>query len=81
MNSRFKKTFRADDGLEIVGEVRGQGDTALVFLHGWGGDREYWKNHGRRRIGTDNCGSTCFFVCVEIDFSDGILRRHGPRPH
>src|SRR4029077_10584459 len=39
-----KKTFRADDGLEIVGEVRGQGDTALIFLHGWGGDREYWKN-------------------------------------
>jgi len=39
-----KKTFRADDGLEIVGEVRGQGDTALVFLHGWGGDRKYWKN-------------------------------------
>ena len=37
-------TFRADDGLEIVGEVRGRGDTALVFLHGWGGDREYWKN-------------------------------------
>jgi pimeloyl-ACP methyl ester carboxylesterase len=36
-----KKTFRADDGLEIVGEVRGQGDTALVFLHGWCGDREY----------------------------------------
>ena len=44
MNARFKKTFRADDGLEIVGEVRGQGDTALIFLHGWGGDREYWKN-------------------------------------
>jgi pimeloyl-ACP methyl ester carboxylesterase/nicotinamidase-related amidase len=39
-----KRTFRADDGLEIVGEVRGQGDTALVFLHGWGGDREYWKH-------------------------------------
>ena len=39
-----KKTFRADDGLEIVGEVRGQGDTALVFLHGWCGDREYWKH-------------------------------------
>jgi sigma-B regulation protein RsbQ len=39
-----KKTFRADDGLEIVGEVRGRGDTALVFLHGWCGDREYWKN-------------------------------------
>jgi pimeloyl-ACP methyl ester carboxylesterase len=39
-----KKTFRADDGLEIVGDVRGQGDTALVFLHGWCGDREYWEN-------------------------------------
>ena len=39
-----KKPCRAADGLEIVGEVRGQGDTALVFLHGWGGDREYWKN-------------------------------------
>jgi pimeloyl-ACP methyl ester carboxylesterase len=37
-------TFRADDGLEIVGDVRGRGDTALVFLHGWCGDREYW-NH------------------------------------
>src|SRR5262245_43713957 len=39
-----KKTIKADDGLEIVCEVRGQGDTALVFLHGWCGDREYWKN-------------------------------------
>ena len=39
-----KKTFHAEDKLDIVGEVRGKGDTALVFLHGWGGDREYWKN-------------------------------------
>jgi pimeloyl-ACP methyl ester carboxylesterase/nicotinamidase-related amidase len=39
-----KKTFRADDGLEIVGEVRGRGEAALVFLHGWCGDREYWKH-------------------------------------
>jgi len=39
-----KKTFRADDGLEIVGDVRGQGDTVLVFLHGWCGNREYWKH-------------------------------------
>jgi pimeloyl-ACP methyl ester carboxylesterase len=40
----IKKTIRADDGLSLVGEVRGQGDTALVFLHGWCGDREYWKH-------------------------------------
>src|SRR5271165_2311662 len=39
-----RQTFRADDGLEIVGEGRGQGDTALIFLHGWCGDREYWKH-------------------------------------
>ena len=41
---RARLTFRADDGLEIVGEVRGQGDTALIFLHGWCGDRAYWKH-------------------------------------
>lgn len=39
-----KKTIRAEDGLNLVCEVRGQGDTALVFLHGWCGDHEYWKN-------------------------------------
>ena len=39
-----KKTVRAEDGLNLVCEVRGQGDTALVFLHGWCGDREYWKH-------------------------------------
>jgi pimeloyl-ACP methyl ester carboxylesterase len=40
----IKKTVRADDGLNLVCEVRGRGDTALLFLHGWCGDREYWKN-------------------------------------
>jgi len=39
-----KKTVRADDRLSIVCEVRGKGDTAIVFLHGWCGDREYWKH-------------------------------------
>jgi pimeloyl-ACP methyl ester carboxylesterase len=38
------KTVRAEDGLAIVCDVRGKGDTALVFLHGWCGDRAYWKN-------------------------------------
>jgi pimeloyl-ACP methyl ester carboxylesterase len=40
----IKTTVRADDGLNLVCEVRGQGDVALVFLHGWCGDREYWKH-------------------------------------
>src|SRR5215471_20182189 len=39
-----KNTIRAADGLSIVCEVRGRGDTALVFLHGWCGDRAYWKH-------------------------------------
>jgi pimeloyl-ACP methyl ester carboxylesterase len=39
-----KKTVRADDGLNIVCEVRGKGEPALVFLHGWCGDRQYWKH-------------------------------------
>src|SRR5262249_14960135 len=40
----MKKTIRAGDGLKLVCEVRGKGDTALVFLHGWCCDREHWKN-------------------------------------
>jgi len=39
-----KKSVKAGDGLTIACDVRGKGETALVFLHGWGGDREYWKN-------------------------------------
>jgi pimeloyl-ACP methyl ester carboxylesterase len=40
----YKKTIKAGDGLSIACDVRGKGDTALVLLHGWGGDREYWKH-------------------------------------
>jgi pimeloyl-ACP methyl ester carboxylesterase len=39
-----RKTVRAEDGLSIICDIRGKGDTALVFLHGWCGDREYWKH-------------------------------------
>src|SRR6478609_4072489 len=39
-----KKTIKAADGVNIVCEVQGKGDTVLIFLHGWCGDREYWKN-------------------------------------
>ncbi len=39
-----KKTIRAADGVNIACEVRGQGDTAIIFLHGWCGDHEYWKH-------------------------------------
>ena len=38
-----RRTVTAKDGLSIVCELRGRGDTALIFLHGWCGDREYWK--------------------------------------
>src|SRR6186997_526183 len=39
-----RRTVTAQDGLSIVCESRGRGDTALIFLHGWCGDREYWKH-------------------------------------
>src|SRR5215831_10374785 len=39
-----KKTIKAADGVNIACEVQGKGDTALIFLHGWCGDHEYWKN-------------------------------------
>ncbi|MCI0684404.1 MAG: alpha/beta hydrolase [Gemmataceae bacterium] len=39
-----KATVRAGDGLSIVYDIRGKGDTALVFLHGWCGDRTWWKH-------------------------------------
>ena len=39
-----REIVRAKDGLKIVCESRGQGDTALIFLHGWCGDRQYWRN-------------------------------------
>ena len=57
-----KGTIRADDGVSIVYEVRGKGDTALIFLHGWCGDREYWKHQadvfakGYRVVTLDQAG-------------------------
>lgn len=39
-----KKTVRAADGLGLVVEARGDGKTALVLLHGWCGDRAYWRH-------------------------------------
>jgi pimeloyl-ACP methyl ester carboxylesterase len=44
-DSKATKTkVKAADGQSIVCEVRGKGDTALVLLHGWCGDHEYWKH-------------------------------------
>lgn len=39
-----KIAVKAADGLSIVTEAHGKGDTGLVFIHGWCGDREYWKH-------------------------------------
>lgn len=39
-----KGTVRAEDGVNIVYEERGKGDTTLLLLHGWCGDREFWKH-------------------------------------
>jgi pimeloyl-ACP methyl ester carboxylesterase len=39
-----KGLVRTGDGLNLVYDVRGKGDTALIFLHGWTGDRVWWKH-------------------------------------
>ncbi|HKB14661.1 MAG TPA: alpha/beta hydrolase [Planctomycetota bacterium] len=35
---------RSADGVPIAYDVRGRGGTALVFVHGWCGDRAQWRN-------------------------------------
>jgi len=34
---------RAVDGLDIAFDVRGHGETALVFVHCWACDRTFWR--------------------------------------
>lgn len=36
-------TARAPDGVEITYDSRGQGEIALVFIHGWACDRSFWR--------------------------------------
>lgn len=40
--SLFFGTAISADGVPIKYEVRGEGDPALVFVHGWSCDRSYW---------------------------------------
>lgn len=37
-------TASSVDGVPIAYEVRGQGPTTLVFVHGWSCDRNYWRH-------------------------------------
>jgi pimeloyl-ACP methyl ester carboxylesterase len=37
-------TVSSADGVPIGYEVRGQGPTTLVFVHGWSCDRSYWRH-------------------------------------
>lgn len=40
----FTKSVRSADGVNIAYETYGDGDTTLVFIHGWSCDRTYWRN-------------------------------------
>ncbi|MGK7910827.1 MAG: alpha/beta fold hydrolase [Synechococcus sp.] len=40
----FTDTVLSGDGVEIAYDVRGQGDTTLVFVHCWSCDRAYWQD-------------------------------------
>lgn len=35
---------KSNDGIEISYSVNGEGNVALVFVHGWSCDKSYWKN-------------------------------------
>jgi pimeloyl-ACP methyl ester carboxylesterase len=37
-------SLTAPDGVRIVYDARGRGDTALVFVHCWSCDRSFWRN-------------------------------------
>jgi pimeloyl-ACP methyl ester carboxylesterase len=50
-----KRTVRASDGLNLVYDSRGTGDTALVFLHGWCGNRAWWKDQMNAFAGDYRC--------------------------
>jgi sigma-B regulation protein RsbQ len=37
-------SINSSDGVRIVYDVRGKGDTTLVFVHCWSCDRSFWRN-------------------------------------
>ena len=51
---------KAADGLKVAYEVRGKGDVALVFIHGWASDRTYW------HMQLDECSSEYRVVAVDL---------------
>jgi pimeloyl-ACP methyl ester carboxylesterase len=38
----FSQTVTSKDGVKIAYSVQGQGEPALVFVHGWSCDKSYW---------------------------------------
>lgn len=38
-----RETATAPDGVEIFYEIAGEGEPAVVFVHGWSCDRSYWR--------------------------------------
>ena len=39
----IESTIPAQDGVSIVYDVRGDGNTTLIFIHGWCSNREFWR--------------------------------------
>lgn len=44
VQTNWPQTTTSEDGTTISFEVYGEGDVALVFIHGWSCDSRYWKN-------------------------------------
>src|SRR5262245_55599495 len=39
-----RSSVQSEDGIRIRFDARGEGDRALVFVHGWSCDRSYWRH-------------------------------------
>ena len=55
-----KGSVRAEDGVRLVYDVRGKGDTALVFIHGWACNRSFWHEQ------VDNFAQQYYVVSVDL---------------
>jgi pimeloyl-ACP methyl ester carboxylesterase len=58
--SRTVASVKAPDGVEVRYETAGQGEPALVFVHGWSCDRSYW------RAQIDHFGRSHRVVAVDL---------------
>jgi pimeloyl-ACP methyl ester carboxylesterase len=58
--ARTVATVKAPDGVAVRYEAAGQGEPALIFVHGWSCDRSYW------RAQIDHFARSHFVVAIDL---------------